>query len=1066
MDFVDIESVEEEEALENNPGCLTGVLKALLSLIAVATLAFSLLPALMSSDPARRLILDKVNASIAPAKVSAGAWSLGWFTKVSVQKPFYENSAQGLLFSGDEVKFDRGLLRLLPVGKLDLGTVTLVKPDVSLSLVPPPAEEIKEREADKRTKDKGFFFLPVIDVGFGLQVEDGHAEVRGIAGEPFVADDVNGQVLMGSYRKPAMVDLSMSVGGGTVALQGHLQSIKDFIKERDTQAQSEKISLKLVNVDITSLRPLVRHAVGNAWIGSGLADGVLTVAQSGKGRFAAECGLLVNGFSLEDGNRPRSPAGDLALMADLWYEADGVEIRKFDFSSPWLRAEAQGNLHGWEGGGVMTGTVNAKATAHLPVIVRDFASVLGLSPGFTLEHGDLNAVFSVEGGADALLLDAKAETAGLLMKANGETLTLKPEPSLLFKARFPYGSWPDIETFHFKAPFADLYGRGRFESAVVKGRLDLTRFARDFKKILKECPPMVGSAYVDVATSAEADLVKVTAFVKMSDLALETSPGQLSVVPQGTVKFAGSVPYKAGRPEREIQDADFSVVLDDGSIEGQWRRLALPEEDRDTILRGLSVKSNLDVAGACRLLGGVLPMAAQRRLRALQGRLLANVTAEMAGGVVKARANAGGVDMRFATDNGVWRVPDVRLEGTFIRDGPKEDARIEAAVTGGVAFDRDGETVFAEPAAKGDFEVRVPSGGDRLLAPKFNLKAGLLEIEAAADFKELSDRCMLTAKGRAALDFAALKGLLEVEGLEAFEISGRKAREFSFAAPLAGGWATVLSEGEFSGASGIESLKGMGLMAGPADMSLRLSQGVLKIDYAPVLNGGRLRLVPEAQVGARGIMVKCPPKTRLLENVAITQEMVDMLLARINPMFMGSVVKNGTVTVDLKNFEFMPEAVPEKQLAAEIDITFNRLSMDMGPSLREVLAMLRIKERRYEVERLPVKVTIKDGRVNMAPLRIVVDRQPIILSGWVAFDGKIKYLIEVPVTDRLAGSTAGHILRDTVIKIPVAGTVEEPRLDTSALKNAMSSMLKNIVNEQTIEKVGDFLEKLQREMRK
>ncbi|MDD4102193.1 MAG: hypothetical protein PHU80_06120 [Kiritimatiellae bacterium] len=1064
MDFADIEGVEEQEALEHNPGCITGFARALFAMLAVVAVAFALLPVAMSSDPGRRLILGRVNAAIAPAKVSAGGWSLGWFTKASVSEPFYENPAQGVVFRGDEVRFDRGLLRLLPVGKLDLGTVTLVKPDIAVSLVPQPVPEVTEPGI--KPKKKGFFFLPVVDAGLGLAFEDGRLEVRGQDGEALVASRVNGLARMESYRKPADVDFSMAVGGGTVTLQGRLQSIRDFIKERDDQAQSEKISLKLVNVDVTALRPLMLYATGKEWLGGGTADGVVTVEQSGKGRFAAECGMLVNGFCLEDGDRARSPAGDLALMADLWFGAEGIEIRKFDFSSPWLRAEAQGKLYGWKDGGVMTGKLNAKATARMPVIARDFASVLGLSPSFTIEKGDLNAVFSVEGGADALLLDAKAETSGLLMKSGGETLTLKPEPSLLFKARFPYGEWPDVETFHFKAPFADVYGKGRFDSAVVKGRLDLTRFARDFKKILKYCPPMVGSAYVDVATSSGAGMLKLTSFVKLSDLAVETRPGQMVVLPQGTVKFVGSVPVQGGKPDREINNVDFSAVLDDGSIEGGWQRLALSEDGSGTVLRGLSVKSSLEIASAGRLLGGVLPAAAQRRLRAWQGRVLANVTAEMAGGVLKALVNAGGVDLRHTAESGVWRIPDVRLEGAVSREGPKEEVRLAAAVAGGVAFERDGQVIFAEPAGKGDVDLRVLAGGDALMVPSLSLKTGLLEMNAQAEVKELSGRCLLKAKGRAALDFAELAGLLDVEMLEAFEITGRKAREFSFAAPLAGGLATVMSEGEFSGASCIESLKGMGMTAGPADISVRLSQGVLKMAYEPVLNSGRLRLVPEIQVGTRGITVSCPPKTRLLENVAITQEMVDTLLARINPLFQGSVVKNGKVTVDLKSFDYAPAAVPEKQVASEMDILFSGLSMDMGPALREILTMIRVKERRYEVDRLPVHLVIKDGRVNMAPVRIVVDRQPIICSGWVAFDGTIKYLIEVPVTERLAGRAAGKVLGNMVIKIPVAGTVDEPRLDTSALKNAMADMFKSVVNEQTVEKVGDFLEKLQRELRK
>lgn len=131
-----------------------------------------------------------------------------------------------------------------------------------------------------------------------------------------------------------------------------------------------------------------------------------------------------------------------------------------------------------------------------------------------------------------------------------------------------------------------------------------------------------------------------------------------------------------------------------------------------------------------------------------------------------------------------------------------------------------------------------------------------------------------------------------------------------------------------------------------------------------------------------------------------------------------------------------------------------------------VRAMVKVKERTLAVDQLPVHVVVRDGRVHVDPVRVVIDRQPLIFSGWVAFDGSVKYLVEVPVTERLAGGTAGKLLKGTVIKIPVSGTVTEPRLDASALRNTLGSLLKSAVGEQAVEKVGTFLDKLQQELQK
>ncbi len=90
----------------------------------------------------------------------------------------------------------------------------------------------------------------------------------------------------------------------------------------------------------------------------------------------------------------------------------------------------------------------------------------------------------------------------------------------------------------------------------------------------------------------------------------------------------------------------------------------------------------------------------------------------------------------------------------------------------------------------------------------------------------------------------------------------------------------------------------------------------------------------------------------------------------------------------------------------------------------------------------------------------------MIIGGWVAFDGAVNYVIEVPVTERLVGTSAARILKGTSIKIPVTGTVDAPRLDTRALQNMLGNLLKGAVSEQAVERVGDFLEKLRQELSK
>ena len=1064
MEFDTIRDEELDEAAEERKGCLRGCVRLLLFLLVPLAVVVALLPTLLSMDGGRRWALASINASAAPARVSFERWSLGWFRAPVLEAFAFSDPQRGLAVTAERVAFDRGLLRLLPVGVLNLGEVTLSAPVLDLDLAPPPKQT--EQGAKTGEKKKSFVFLPVLDVAVNLNVTGGRVAIHNGGTGRCEAEQVEGRVALTSYRKPILVQTRMQVGGGLLALEGRVQSIRDLYKGAELD-QPERMTLKAVGVDLTAFSPLIQYATGDAWIRSGTVEGALTATICGQAQGTISGGLAVSRLSVGAQGEKPSPPGDMALMVDIGVDGKTFTITQFNLASPWVRAEAKGTLQAAEKKGRVTGAVGGKATVQLAALARDFGPALGLSKAFTMSGGELRADLSVEGSDTALQVQADAVTAGLAMKAGTQPITFKPEPSLQVRARFPYGAWPEVERLHLKAPFADVFASGRLDAATLKAQVDLTRFARDATRIFKACPPMVGSIYLDASSRREGADVALASFLKLSDVAAEVRPGQRTVVPQGTLKLAGRVPLQGDVPQPELHAATFELALEGGRASGACQRLVPAGEGRPLQVRGFSFSSDMDVASARRLLGGFLPVAVQRRLSAWQGRVAANATAEVAGDGVKARLNAAGLALTARVEDGVWRVPDVRVEGNVTRDSAARGTALALTAQGGATLERDGEVVFSEPAARVTVEAVVAAGGAGVKVSKLDVASSVFAMESEAAANDLAGRCLVTAQGRAALDAAAVTRLLAAKGIDEMTLTGREFRPFRFASPLAGGLSTVLSEGELEAAAHVGSLAGLGLRAGPADAALRLSKGMLRIGYEPVLNGGRLRLVPEIAAGGRGGgTLTVPPRTRLLEHVALTQEMVDTLLVNLNPLFQGSRVRGGTVTLDLRSCRIEPGRDPEHGVAADMDVTLENLKLELGPSLRELLGLIKVKTRVYEVARLPLHVTVRTGRIQADPVRMVIEQQPVIIGGWVAFDGAVNYVIEVPVTERLVGSAAARVLKGTSIKIPVSGTVDEPRLDTRALQNMLGNLLKNAVGEQAIERVGGFLEKLRQELSK
>jgi hypothetical protein len=88
----------------------------------------------------------------------------------------------------------------------------------------------------------------------------------------------------------------------------------------------------------------------------------------------------------------------------------------------------------------------------------------------------------------------------------------------------------------------------------------------------------------------------------------------------------------------------------------------------------------------------------------------------------------------------------------------------------------------------------------------------------------------------------------------------------------------------------------------------------------------------------------------------------------------------------------------------------------------------------------------------------------ITFSGWVGLDGKLSYVAEVPVTEKMVGTNYFKYVRNVRLKLPIGGTVDRPVLGRQQLKQASADLIKDIVIEAgtdaLVEAAGKALEDL------
>ena len=373
----------------------------------------------------------------------------------------------------------------------------------------------------------------------------------------------------------------------------------------------------------------------------------------------------------------------------------------------------------------------------------------------------------------------------------------------------------------------------------------------------------------------------------------------------------------------------------------------------------------------------------------------------------------------------------------------------------------DQEIMFYEKRAELHSALSFDKGGDDAAVKSFSFYSSLIDLTAKGEVRDFWKSRMADLSGDMDLKFDSVDRLLRVRGIDEWKITGHKKSPFKLKGPLT---PAFTRSGYFSGGAYLASLAGLGLNAGGAGISLEMNKGRLEADWRPALNGGRLRLSPILEFSPQGTTLLMPNGVQLLEKVKITQEMVDKLLVHFNPMFHGSRIHQGVVNLKLNSFRSGPKP-GHSDLFIDCQSELVDLSMTLSPSMRNLLQMINVKSSTYQVKHLPMHAVVRNERVYIDPLTMTFSKQPVVFSGSVGFDSTIDYLIEIPLGDAISRKTGISLPKGLSVKVKVTGTVDNPRLDTSALQKAFGGFIKNTLGDDALKGVTDFLDQLKKELR-
>jgi len=257
------------------------------------------------------------------------------------------------------------------------------------------------------------------------------------------------------------------------------------------------------------------------------------------------------------------------------------------------------------------------------------------------------------------------------------------------------------------------------------------------------------------------------------------------------------------------------------------------------------------------------------------------------------------------------------------------------------------------------------------------------------------------------------------------------------------------------------------LPLGLAALSPTMADGQITLPATIIdAGGGKLRLGGVLDLRSKTRTLRLPGETKVLENVQLTPQLCNELLARVNPIFAGMVQVQGAVSLELTDLELplAKDALKAGQGKGHLDLTAIRAQpagllgslLQLTAPIHQGLVGLKIDGVDFE---------IRDGRVSYK--NFTISPAPGIklrFRGSVGFDDTMDLWVSMPVTVPLLrrfgvfGSLGDYVrvLSEVRVEVPIVGLRLAPRLDLS--KVDVLALLRQAAQMLLAEKVGNILE--------
>lgn len=221
------------------------------------------------------------------------------------------------------------------------------------------------------------------------------------------------------------------------------------------------------------------------------------------------------------------------------------------------------------------------------------------------------------------------------------------------------------------------------------------------------------------------------------------------------------------------------------------------------------------------------------------------------------------------------------------------------------------------------------------------------------------------------------------------------------------------------------------------------------------INGGRFALsgpkIPQgwsagpldADLEIENGMLALQPFT-LFDHARLTPRACQDFLRFVAPVLAEATRVDGEFSLKLDAWQ-IPLADPRQSSGSGL-LDISSLNVEAGPLAAEIAKLLRLPPRILFVKDSPVKFYMKDARVHHADLAFYIESVQVRTEGSVGLDETLDMTVAVPMPKHLLGDgPLATALAQQTLKIPVGGTLSQPKVDGQKLGVSLQSLLRGTV---------------------